>query len=38
MGRLVRGIAPDLVSCTPLGVMRLLEKYDVPTSGKLVRW
>ncbi|MGA9275419.1 bifunctional 5,10-methylenetetrahydrofolate dehydrogenase/5,10-methenyltetrahydrofolate cyclohydrolase [Ilumatobacter sp.] len=33
MGRLVRG-RPGLVSCTPLGVMRLLEKYDVPTSGK----
>jgi len=33
MGRLVRH-RPGLVSCTPLGVMRLLEKYDVPTSGK----
>ena len=33
MGRLVRG-RPGLVGCTPLGVMRLLEKYDVPTSGK----
>ncbi len=33
MGRLVRN-RPGLVSCTPLGVMRLLEKYDVPTSGK----
>ena len=33
MGRLVRG-RPGLVSCTPLGVMRLLEKYDVPTSGR----
>ena len=27
MGRLVRG-RPGLVSCTPLGVMRLLEKYE----------
>ena len=33
MGRLVRN-RPGLVSCTPSGVMRLLEKYDVPTSGK----
>jgi methylenetetrahydrofolate dehydrogenase (NADP+)/methenyltetrahydrofolate cyclohydrolase len=33
MGRLVRN-RPGLVSCTPLGVMRLLEKYDVPTAGK----
>ncbi len=33
MGRLVRGRA-GLVSCTPLGVMRLLEKYAVPTSGR----
>lgn len=32
MGRLVRN-RPGLVGCTPLGVMRLLEKYDVPTSG-----
>ena len=33
MGRLVRG-RPGLIGCTPLGVMRLLEKYEVPTSGK----
>jgi methylenetetrahydrofolate dehydrogenase (NADP+)/methenyltetrahydrofolate cyclohydrolase len=33
MGRLVRG-RPGLVGCTPLGVMRLLERYAVPTSGK----
>ena len=33
MGRLVRH-RPGLVSCTPLGVMRLLEKYEIPTSGK----
>lgn len=33
MGRLVRN-RPGLVGCTPLGVMRLLEKYDVPTSGR----
>ena len=32
MGRLVRG-APGLVPCTPLGVMRLLEKYAVPVAG-----
>ncbi len=33
MGRLVRG-RQGLVGCTPLGVMRLLERYDVATSGK----
>ncbi|MEO1059638.1 MAG: bifunctional 5,10-methylenetetrahydrofolate dehydrogenase/5,10-methenyltetrahydrofolate cyclohydrolase, partial [Actinomycetota bacterium] len=33
MGRLVRG-RPGLVGCTPTGVMRLLERYDVPVSGK----
>jgi methylenetetrahydrofolate dehydrogenase (NADP+)/methenyltetrahydrofolate cyclohydrolase len=33
MGRLVRG-RPGLVGCTPLGVMRLLERYDIPISGK----
>jgi methylenetetrahydrofolate dehydrogenase (NADP+) / methenyltetrahydrofolate cyclohydrolase len=33
MGRLVRG-RPGLVGCTPLGVMRLLERYEIGTSGK----
>lgn len=33
MGRLVRG-RPGLVGCTPLGVMRLLERYEVATSGQ----
>jgi methylenetetrahydrofolate dehydrogenase (NADP+)/methenyltetrahydrofolate cyclohydrolase len=33
LGRLVRG-QPGLVGCTPLGVLRLLERYGVPTSGK----
>jgi methylenetetrahydrofolate dehydrogenase (NADP+)/methenyltetrahydrofolate cyclohydrolase len=33
MGRLVRG-RPGLVGCTPLGVIRLLERYEIPTSGK----
>ena len=33
MGRLVRGQIGH-VGCTPLGVMRLLERYDVPTVGK----
>lgn len=32
MGRLVRGL-PGLVGCTPLGVMRLLERYGIATSG-----
>jgi methylenetetrahydrofolate dehydrogenase (NADP+) / methenyltetrahydrofolate cyclohydrolase len=33
MGRLVRG-QPGLVPCTPLGVLRLLERYGVATSGR----
>lgn len=33
MGRLVRG-QPGHVPCTPLGVMRLLERYGVETSGR----
>ena len=33
LGRLVRGQRGH-VGCTPLGVMRLLERYDIPTSGK----
>ena len=33
MGRLVRGQIGH-VGCTPLGVMRLLERYHVPTVGK----
>ncbi len=33
MGRLVRG-RPGHVPCTPKGVMRLLDKYGIATSGK----
>ena len=33
LGKLLRG-EPGLVPCTPLGVMRLLEHYDIPTSGR----
>lgn len=33
LGRLVRG-EPGLVPCTPLGVLRLLEHYNIPTAGK----
>ncbi|MEX2627413.1 MAG: bifunctional 5,10-methylenetetrahydrofolate dehydrogenase/5,10-methenyltetrahydrofolate cyclohydrolase [Ilumatobacteraceae bacterium] len=33
MGRLVRG-RPGLVPCTPLGVMRFLQHYEVPTAGR----
>ncbi len=33
MGRLVRG-QPGHVGCTPLGVMRLLQRYGVATAGK----
>ena len=32
MGRLVRG-RPGHVPCTPVGVMRLLDRYGVATSG-----
>jgi methylenetetrahydrofolate dehydrogenase (NADP+)/methenyltetrahydrofolate cyclohydrolase len=32
LGRLVRG-EPGLVPCTPLGVLRLLEHYKIPTTG-----
>jgi methylenetetrahydrofolate dehydrogenase (NADP+)/methenyltetrahydrofolate cyclohydrolase len=32
MGRLLRG-REGHVPCTPKGVMRLLERYDIPTSG-----
>lgn len=33
MGRLVQG-QNQLVPCTPLGVMRLIEAYNIPTCGK----
>lgn len=33
LGLLVRS-QPGLVPCTPLGVMRLLEHYDVPVKGR----
>lgn len=33
LGRLVRGV-PGLVGCTPTGIIRLLERYDIPTSGR----
>jgi len=35
MGRLMRGL-PGHAPCTPLGVMRLLERYEIPTKGKRV--
>ena len=33
LGKLLRGV-DGLVPCTPLGVMRILEHYQIPTSGK----
>ena len=33
LGRLVRGL-PGHVGCTPLGVLRILEHYNIPTAGK----
>lgn len=33
MGRLLQG-KKQLVPCTPLGVIRLIEAYDIQTSGK----
>ena len=35
MGRLLRGL-PGHAPCTPLGVMRLIERYEIPTKGKKV--
>ena len=35
LGRLVRGL-PGHVPCTPLGVMRLLERHNIATVGKRV--
>ena len=35
LGKLIRN-EPGLVPCTPLGVMRLLEHYNIPVSGKRV--
>lgn len=33
MGRLMRGTVGH-IGCTPLGVLRLLQHYSIPTSGK----
>lgn len=33
MGRLMRGL-PGHIGCTPLGVLRLLQHYNIPTSGQ----
>ena len=33
LGKLLRGV-PGLVPCTPLGVMRILEHYEISTTGK----
>src|SRR3954464_1898865 len=33
MGRLLRG-RDGHVSCTPMGVLRLLQRYGIPTSGQ----
>ena len=33
LGKLLRGVE-GLIPCTPLGVMRILEHYQIPTSGK----
>ena len=35
LGRLVRGL-PGHVPCTPLGVVRLLERHNIETVGKRV--
>lgn len=35
LGRLVAG-APRFVPCTPKGILRLLEHYDVPVRGRTV--
>jgi methylenetetrahydrofolate dehydrogenase (NADP+)/methenyltetrahydrofolate cyclohydrolase len=33
LGRLVRGL-PGHIGCTPLGVLRILEHYKIPTAGQ----
>lgn len=33
MGRLMRGL-PGHIGCTPLGVLRLLQHYNIPTAGQ----
>lgn len=33
LGRLVLGTA-DYIACTPLGIITLLERYDIPIKGK----
>ena len=33
LGRLVRGL-PGHIGCTPLGVLRILEHYNIATTGK----
>lgn len=35
LGRLVAG-SPAFVPCTPKGVLRMLDHYDIPTAGKHV--
>ena len=35
MGKLLTNSSPNAVSCTPKGVMRLLEEYNISLEGKL---
>ena len=34
MGKLITGITPDAVPCTPAGVMKLLEEYNIDIEAK----
>lgn len=34
MGRLMTGIGPTAIPCTPLGIIKLLEAYDIEIEGK----
>ncbi len=34
VGRLSMGIQPYAISCTPYGIIRLLEEYQIPIEGK----
>ena len=34
MGKLVTGLKPDAVPCTPAGVMKLLEEYNIDIESK----
>lgn len=34
VGKLLSGLGPSAVSCTPLGIMKIFEEYDIDLKGK----